>query len=177
MDNDEPLAELNLARHRDLVGRRHEHWARRIAVAVLVVFVALAAANAFGQAPQTSTAASPAARMSVSTPSRIREGLIFQTRVDLTVARTVKKPTLVLSGGWFDGITLNSIEPVPTAQSPAGTGVAMAFPALAAGDHTIVWLQWSANPTNLAWQRGLQMQLRDGSNVLLTMHRTVTVFP
>jgi hypothetical protein len=177
VDDPEPLAELQLARHRDLTGRGREHWGRRLVTAVLLAFVVLAAANAFGQAPTTSTAASPAAGMRVSTPPRVRGGLIFQTRVDITATRSLARPALVLSGGWFDGMTLNSVNPTPVNETPAGAGVALSLSPLNAGSHTSVWLEWSANPTNLAWRRPEVMQLRDRGTVLLRIHRTVTVFP
>ena len=41
-DAQEPLAELQLARHRDLLGRGHEHWGQRIVTAVLVFVVGYA---------------------------------------------------------------------------------------------------------------------------------------
>ncbi len=175
-DRDEPLAELELARHRDLVGRR-EHWGRRAVTAVLVVFVLLAAANQFGQQPSTSRAATANASMTVSTPSRLREGLIFQTRVDLTAGRTLARPSLTLSGGWFDGVTLNSVQPSPMSQASAGPGVVFTFPTLPAGRRMTVWFEWSVNPPTVAWQRGVQITLAARATPLLTLHRSVTIFP
>jgi len=174
-DRDEPLAELELARHRDLVGR-HEHWGRRVVTAVLVVFVLLAAANQFGQQPSTSRVAATSASMTVSTPSRLRQGLVFQTRVDLTATRTLARPSLTLSGGWFDGVTLNSVQPSPASQASAGSGVVFTFPRLSAGRRMSVWFEWSVNPTTVAWQRAERITLADHAPVL-TLHRSVTIFP
>jgi len=70
--DDEPLAGLELARHRDLTGRRWGPLAIRMVIAILATFVILAALNVFGQQPSTSSAASQTARMDVSTPSRLR---------------------------------------------------------------------------------------------------------
>jgi hypothetical protein len=176
-EDGEPLAELELARHRDLEGRRHEHWGGRIVTAVLVVFVLLAAANQVGQQPSTSTAAAASATVTLSTPSRLRGGLIFQTRIDITARRTIHQPTLILSGGWFDGMTLNSVQPGPAAQAAVGSGVTLAYPPLLAGRSMTVWLEWSVNPTNLAWDRSEQISLADHAATLLTLHRSVTVFP
>ena len=176
-DAQEPLAELELARHRDLVGRGHEHWGRRIVTAVLVAFVLLAATNQFGQQPSTSTASASAAAVTVSTPSRVRGGLIFQTRVDITARRTIRQPTLILSGSWFDGMTLNSVQPGPTSQASVGSALTLAYPRLPAGRSMTIWLEWSVNPTNLAWDRSEQLALADQATTLLTVHRSVTVFP
>lgn len=175
--HDEPLAELRLDRHRDLAGRHRELWGRRAVTAILVVFVLLAAANSFGQRPSSAEALGPAAGLVVSTPSTVRGGLIFQTRVDITARREIAHPTLVLGGGWFDSMTLNSVQPGPTDQASRGAGVTLAYPKLGAGGRMTVWLEWSVNPTNLAWRRPEHIQLDDGDSPLVDLTRTVTVFP
>lgn len=175
----EPLEQLSLARHRDLEGR---HWAvavwlRRVVTVILFVFVALAAVGLFGQQPTTHESSSSLADLRVSTPSRLRGGLIFQTRVDLTARQTLAHPTVVLSGGWFDGMTLNSVQPAPADQTPAGAGSTFAYPELPAGRTLTVWFEWSANPTNLTWRRPLALAVADGARTLLTQTSTVTVLP
>lgn len=137
----------------------------------------LALANQFGQQASTSRASGRAARMTVSTPSRLRGGLIFQTRIDVTATRPIAQPALVLSGGWFDGMTLNSVQPPPASQSPVGSGVSLIYPRLAAGRSMTVWLEWSVNPTNLAWTRAELIELADHSTPLLSIRRSVTIFP
>ncbi len=176
-DTEEPLAELELARHRDLVGRRWGPWVVRGIVAVLAIFVALAAANQFGQQPSTSTASAPGAGLRVSTPSRLRGGLIFQTRVDIRALRDIRRPTLVLGGGWFDGMTLNSYQPPAANQASRGSAVTFAYAPLRAGRRMTVYLEWSVNPTNLAWSRTLPIALDDGAAPLVGLTLHVTVFP
>jgi hypothetical protein len=175
----EPLTELSLARNRDLEGR---HWAwasrsRRVITGLLVLFVVLAAGNAFGQRPSSHTSVSPAATLTVSTPAHLRGGLIFQTRVDITAHRDIATPTVTLSGGWFDGMTLNSVQPGPAKQASAGQGATFTYPPLAAGRTMTVWFEWSVNPTNLAWRRPAVTDITDGSRTLVAQHSTVTVFP
>jgi hypothetical protein len=176
-DGDEPLAELRLARHRDLVGRRVGPWVIRTVIALLTVYVGLAALNAFGQQTSTSRAEDRTATLRVSTPERLRGGLIFQTRVDVETVRRIAKPTLVLGGGWFDGMTLNSYQPPATAQAARGSAVTFSYPPLVAGGHMTVWLEWSVNPTNLAWSRPQPIELDDGSTRLVGLVPSVTVFP
>jgi hypothetical protein len=173
----EPLAELSVARHRDLVGRTWEQRTRTVVTALLLGWVVLAAVNVLGQQPSTTVASGASARMAVSTPERLRGGLIFQTRVDITALAPIAKPTLVLGGGWFDGMTLNSTQPGPAAQAARGTAVTFAYPGLAAGYHMTVWFEWSANPTNLAWSRAEPMRLDDGSTTLVSASPSVTVLP
>jgi hypothetical protein len=164
-------------RHRDLVGRRRERWGRQIVTVILVVFVLLAAGNVFGQRPSSSRAAGTAATLAVSTPSALRGGLIFQTRVDVTATSAISHPTLVLGGGWFNGMTLNSVQPGPLDQRSHGDAVTLTYPPLAPGGQMTVWLEWSANPTNLAWSRPEQLTLADGASPLVSVTRHVTVFP
>jgi hypothetical protein len=178
-EQSEPLTELSLARHRDLEGR---HWvwaprARQLITALLVLFVVLAAGNAFGQRPSSHTSVSPAATLRVSTPAHLRGGLIFQTRVDITAHRDIAIPTVMLSGGWFDGMTLNSVQPGPAKQASAGQGATFSYPPLAAGRTMTVWFEWSVNPTNLAWQRPTLTDISDGGTTLVAQRSTVTVFP
>jgi hypothetical protein len=175
--DDEPLAQLRLQRHRDLVGRRLGPIVVRGIVVLLTAFVLLAALNTFGQKPATSQAAGGGVRLDVSTPARLRGGLIFQTRVDVSASRRIGKPTLVLGGGWFDGMTLNSYQPPAVAQASRGSAVTFVFPPLRAGGHMTVWLEWSVNPTNLAWERPESLVLDDGTTRLLGVHPNVTVFP
>jgi hypothetical protein len=174
---DEPLAELRLDRHRDLQGRHRELWMRRVVTAAFAAFILLAAANVFGQRPSSARAAGPAATLEVSTPATLRGGLIFQTRIDVTATNAISHPTLVLGGGWFDGMTLNSIQPGPADQATRGGGVTLAYPPLGRGARMTVWLEWSANPTNLAWNRAEQIVLADGASPLVSVTRHVTVFP
>ena len=78
---------------------------------------------------------------------------------------------------WFDGMTLNSYQPPAVAQASRGSAVTFVFPPLRAGGHMTVWLEWSVNPTNLAWQRPESLVLDDGPTRLLGVHPDVTVFP
>ncbi|HEY2788222.1 MAG TPA: hypothetical protein VGI72_02140 [Gaiellales bacterium] len=175
--DDEPLAELRLQRHRDLVGRRFGPLVVRGIVATLTLFAVLAALNVFGQRPATSQADERGVRLVVSTPARVRGGLIFQTRIDVHTSRRIAKPTLVLGGGWFDGMTLNSYQPPATAQTPRGSAVTFTYPPLHERGHMTVWLEWSVNPTNLAWSRPESIALDDGATRLVDLTRTITVFP
>ncbi len=176
----EPLDEISLARHRDLAGG-HWVWGRwlRIAIiAVLCLFLAAALLNQFGQRPEQVSVTSPAATLNVSTPHHLRGGLIFQTRIDVVAHRPIAKPTIELAGGWFDGITLNSAQPGPASQSGTGSGGAtFVYPPLPAGRTLTVWLEWSVNPTTVAWRRDEPVVVADGTTALVRGSQTVTVMP
>ena len=168
---------LAIDRHRDWRGRGRYLWVKRAITAALVVFVAAALLNVFGQRTVASTAQTPSATLKLTTPHDVRLGLIYQTRIDITAHRTLRHPVLRLSSGWFDGSTLNSAEPSAVSETPSGSGVALAYPALTAGRTMSVFMEWSANPTAPAWNRPQQIALLDGRTPILQRTIHVTVFP
>jgi hypothetical protein len=181
-DHDQPPSPLippglALDRHRDWHGRERYLWVNRVITGALVVFVAAALLNVFGQRTVASTAQTPSATLTLTTPHDVRLGLIYQTRIDITAHRTLRHPVLTLSSGWFDGSTLNSAEPSPLSETPRGSGVAFAYPGLAAGRTMSVFMQWSANPTAPAWNRPQLIALMDGNTPILQRTIHVTVFP
>jgi|tagenome__1003787_1003787.scaffolds.fasta_scaffold20895190_2 hypothetical protein len=168
---------LALERHRDWQGRGRYVWVKRVITGVLVVFVAAALLNVFGQRTVASTVQAPSATLTMTTPHAVRLGLIYQTRIDITAHRTLRHPVLTLSPGWFDGSTLNSTEPSPLSEASSGSGVAFGYARLAAGRTMSVFMEWSANPTAPAWRRAQEIRLLDGRTPILQHTIHVTVFP
>ena len=121
---EEPLEQLSLARHRDLEGRHWGllMWLRWGITGVLVIFIVLAATGQLGQSPSTRESSSSAADLSVSSPDRAAR------RADLPDAgrrhrrNAIAHPTIVLDGGWFDGMTLNSVNPRRPTSRPRRAG-------------------------------------------------------
>ncbi len=149
----------------------------RALTALLLAFVVAALFNVFGQRTVTQAATRNGTTMTVTTPHTVRDGLIFQTRIDIATDRALKHPELVLGSGWFDGTTLNSMEPGATSENPRGSGVGFTYPALAAGGHMSVFLEWNANPTHPAWNRRQTIQLFDSGRLVVDRTVTVKVFP
>jgi hypothetical protein len=170
------LDRLDLGRHRDLEGRGHEPWIRRIGLALLAGFLMLALANVFGQRQATSAATSPAASLSVSSPSRLRGGLLFTSRFTVLAHRTIARPTLVLDRGWFEQMTFNAIAPNPMSQSTQNGKVTLTFARMEAGQTLLVWISWQVDPTNVG-RRSEDVALQDGPRRLAGIQRTITVYP
>ena len=63
-----------LGRHRDLQGRQHQVWVRRVILAAIAVVPLLGLFNFFGQRPTDTQAAGQAATLSLSAPERARGG-------------------------------------------------------------------------------------------------------
>ena len=165
-----------LKRHRDLEGRKWHPWIRRVVLSVILAIAAVGLANVFGQVPLTSRAATPAAIVSVYSPSHVRGGLLFTSRFHVTALTNLRKVQLVLSPGWFEGMQVNSMVPQPVSSGSHNGSAILDLGHLAKGASYILWIQFQVNPTNVG-RRSQDVELTDGSRVLMRIHRTVTVFP
>jgi hypothetical protein len=167
---------LTLKRNRDLDGRDRHPVYRRVLLALVAVLPVLALLNVFGQDPSSSAANSPAALLKVTAPHALRGGLIFQVRVDITAHVTLKQPQLVMSRGWWQEMSVNSIEPQPSTESTSNGAVVLTYDKLEAGQSLAVWLYFQVNPTNLGAHQE-NIALYDGQTPLTRIRRSVTVFP
>lgn len=166
-----------LERDRDLDGRGHEIWIRR-ALLTLVLLVPLAALlNAFGQRPQTETSTGAAATLKVSAPLRVRAGLLYQARFTITARRELRRAMLRFDPGWFESLTINTIEPQPESESTDGEGRPIfTLGRIAAGDRFRLFVYYQVNPTNVG-RRSQDVELLDGDAVVAHVDRSITVFP
>jgi hypothetical protein len=167
---------LDPARHVELDGRRGQPLIRRGFLVVLGVVVLLALANTFGQHPSTSRASTGFATLEVQSPSRLRGGLIFQTRITVHARTAIAHPALVLQKGWFESMSVNSMVPDPTTQTALDGNVRLAFPRIAAGGTSTFWIYFQVNPTNVG-RRSENVTLLGGPGQRLEVRRSLTVFP
>jgi hypothetical protein len=166
---------LTLRRNRDQAGRT-EVWIRR-SLLVLVALVLLAGLlNVFGQRPETTEAASPAASLKVYAADHVRGGLYYEARFTVTARRDLKRATLVLDSGWAEGITINTIEPSPVGEASRDGKLVFELGHIPAETSYIFFLQLQVNPTNVG-RRSQDVALYDGDTFLTSVDRTVTVFP
>src|SRR5947208_16929886 len=108
---------IDLERQRELTGRALEPWVRRAALAVFAAIAIAALAGAIGQRGGRDAAAAPAAKLEVAGPSRVRGGLYFQALITVRAHRAIQHPQLVLNRSWFDGLTINTMEPQASQES------------------------------------------------------------
>jgi hypothetical protein len=169
--------QIVLKRHRDLDGRAWEIWLRRGLFALLPILAVLGLLNVFGQRPATTTAnASGAASFKLYAPSTVRSGLLWQARFHITAQRDLKRATLVLSPGWLEGMTVNTIEPSPVSEASNNGRISLDLGHIPAGDSYLLFMQFQTNPTNVG-HRDASVTLKDGDTTLLHVHRTITIFP
>jgi hypothetical protein len=174
---DVPVPEgIVLARHRDMRGRGWHVWVRRGLLALVGLFVVAALLNTFGQRPSTTRASSPEADLKVYAPERVRGGLLWEARFTIRANEDVKKATLVLGEGWLEGNTINTIEPSPIGEGSRNGSLTLTLGHIPKGQRFELYMQFQTNPTNLG-HRNADVQLQDGEKLVLSIHRTIWIFP
>jgi len=168
--------QIVLKRDRDLEGRGWQIWVRRGLFLLLPILALLGLLNLFGQHPTTTTKAAGAASLKLSAPPRVRSGLIYQARFHITAQRELKQATLVLSPGWLESMTLNTVEPSPVNEASDNGRLSLDLGHIPAGSTYLLFMQFQTNPTNVG-HRDASVTLKDGDQTLLQIHRTITVFP
>jgi hypothetical protein len=167
---------LDAARHRDLRGRAQHPWWRRGGLAVFVAIGLAALLNVFGQESSSGTAAGQTGALTVRGPTHLRGGLLYQVRFTVESRGELKAPKLVLSPGWFDGLTMNTLEPSPSQEGSRNGSVVFSLQAMSPGERQVVWTQWQVNPTRIGSRR-VHVDLYDGGTPIAQIRRTMTVYP
>jgi hypothetical protein len=168
--------QLTLARHRDLVGRERRPFIRWAVLAALGLLCLLGLLNAFGQRPHTHTASAAGVELEVYSPDRVRSGLFFMSRFTIRAEREIETATLLLDPGWVEGITLNTIVPAPVREANRDGKIAFELGRVPAGTEHVFFLHFQVNPTEVG-RRPQHVQLLDGETPLLSVDRTVTIYP
>ena len=166
-----------LKRHRDLEGMREAPWPRRVIVGAIVVFAVLGLANVFGQRPVGATADTTEASLSLNAPDHLRGGLLFSARFHITAHHDVKDAVLVLDQGWAEGMAINTTEPSPIGEASRDGKLSFDLGHIPAGRSYVLYTQFQANATNVAWRRPAGVTLFDGPTRLLHIDRRVTIYP
>jgi hypothetical protein len=166
-----------LKRHRDLDGMRETLWPRRIILGAVALFAVLGLLNVFGQRPVNASADSPAASLKLNAPDHLRGGLLFSARFHIAAHRDVKDAVLVLDQGWAESMAVNTIEPSPVGEASRDGKISLDLGHIPAGQAYVLYMQFQANATNVAWRRPAGVTLLDGSTRLLHIDRKVTIYP
>jgi hypothetical protein len=167
---------LLLKRHRDLEGRRHGSWARRVLIVAVGVLPLLALLNVFGQRPATSTAATAAARLQVYAPTSVRGGLMYVARFRIDALHDLKNVELILAPGWADQYTVNGITPQPIGEGSDNGRLVFRLGHVPKGRHYTLFVSLQVNPTNVG-HHGQTVWLYDGQKQLAVLHREITIWP
>lgn len=169
-------AGLTRERHRDLAGREQRPWSRRLLLTTLALFCIGALLNAYGQAADIDTVRGDGAELEIKAPERVRGGIYYEMRFEVRAERELREAVLVLGHGWFEGITINTVEPSPVGEASRNGDISFQLGHVPAGERHVLWLQAQVNPTTVS-RREATVELLDGGRRLLSHHRTLTVFP
>lgn len=169
-------AGLSVERNVELDGSGRGVVVRRLLVAALAVVPLAGVLGLFGQRPTTSTAESEAATLSVSSPTRLRGGLLFTTRFHIHTRRSLTNAVLVLDPGWFEGMQVNNMTPTPRSELSTGGAIRLVLGRIPPSDDALLFIQFQVNPTYVG-RRSQDVRLVDGPRQLVEIRRTVTVFP
>ncbi len=167
---------LTLKHHRDLVDRERRPIVRRVLVGLLAAILVLGLLSVFGQSVRVSAAESPAARLEVSAPTKIRGGIFFQARFRIQAVEEIEKATIVLDPDWLEDITLNTVEPSPVGEASRDGRIALELGRIPAGDEHRLYLHFQVNPTALG-TRSQDVDLYDGERLLVSLDRDALVWP
>ena len=88
----------------------------------------------------------------------------------------MRNALLQLSPGWNEGMQINTIEPEPIAEASRNGDMLFTLGHIPAGRKHRLFMQFQVDPTNVGRRRA-DVTLYDGAEKLLTIERTVTVYP
>jgi hypothetical protein len=162
--------------HVDLRGQHREQWLRRGVLLIVLGFVVAGLVGVFGQRGVEDRVTGAAATFEVEAPGALRSGLMYQARFEVVARERITTPILVLDDGWFDGTTINSLEPSPVAELERNGHVLLVYDPLDAGERLTIYMEPQVNPTTTG-ERSQDVALNDGGRVLARVERSVTVFP
>jgi len=168
--------QIVLKRHLDLEGPGFHRRVRHAILLLIAIFLVLGLFNLFGQRPVGRTADSSKAKLELYVPNRVRGGLLYEARFTITAHSDVKRALLQLGTGWNEGMQINTIEPSPLGESSRNGDMLFTIGHIPAGQKYRFFMQFQVDPTNIGRRRA-DVTLYDGGAKLLTIHRTVTVFP
>lgn len=169
---------LSVERNLDYEGRirRHAPWVRRALLCAVTAIPVLALIGVFGQHPSTTSASSSAASLSITAPTRLRGGLMFQALIKVTPRREIHHLQLVFDAGWWESMAVNSIKPEPERETSRDGKIVLEYGAWPAGKELVCWLNFQVNATNVG-KRSENVSLEDSGETLASVHRSLTIFP
>ena len=168
--------QIVLKTHRDLEGLAWTVWIRRGVIALLTALIILALLNVFGQRPSSVRADATQASLQVYAPSHLRGGLLYMARFTISAHQEVKKAMLVLDSGWAESAQINTIEPSPVDEASDKGRLSFDLGHIPAGDKYRLFMEFQINPNNVG-NRDQDVELLDGKTHILTIHRSVFVYP
>ena len=149
---------------------------RYVVVGLLGAFLLLGLLNVFGQRPETISATSEKADLELYAPDRLRGGLLYEARFTITAHEKLTHAVLRLQSGWTESQQMNTIAPSPLAEASRNGDLLLTLGEVPKGQKHVLFIEFQVNPTNVG-RRSADVVLYDGDERLLTIERTIRVFP
>ena len=167
---------IDLRTHRDLQSWAFNRPTRYVILALVAAVCVAGLFNLFGQRPSTATAENAKATLELTSPERVRGGLLFQARFTITAHEALTHVVLQLAPGWSEGMQMNTIEPSPIAEGSRDGKLVLELGHVPKGSKYILFIQLQVNPTNVG-RRSQDVAIYDGETLVSTIDRTITIFP
>jgi hypothetical protein len=165
-----------LRRHLELQSYGFNRPVRYALLTLIGAFLILGLFNVFGQHPITDTATSAKADLELYAPDRLRGGLLYEARFTIRAHEDLKHAVLRLQSGWAESQQMNTIEPSPVAETSRNGDLIFTLGPVKKGQKYVLFIEFQVNPTNVG-RRSADVALYDGDERLLTIERTLKVFP
>lgn len=154
----------------------HRH-ASPVSFVILAAIIALALSGLAGGQPSPLRSQDlGAAQLEVKTPSVIRNGEFFETRIRIEAAHDISDAVLAVSPSLWTDMTINTMIPAAAEESFEDGAYRFSYGQLRAGETLVVKIDGQINPPLFAGTRG-EIALFDGERRLGGMPLHIKVFP
>jgi len=159
------------------VAPRGGQWRRWIAITLLATVMLAALFGVFGGGKvRPIVADAPAARLEVATPRVIRNGMFFETRVQITARQPIDKAVVTVSRSLWRDMTINTMIPAASEEAVKDDAFTFDYGPLAAGETLAIKIDGQINPPLFAGTTG-RIALLDGERELVAAPISITVLP
>jgi len=148
-----------------------------ISLLVLGTLLAFALTGALaGDRSTRRTLEALAARMEVTSPTRLRNGLFFETRIAVTARVDLREVVIAVPPDLWHDMTINTLMPAPADETFADGRYRFSYGKLAAGDRLVMKFDGQINPPLTRGTRG-DIALFDGDRMIGSVPLSATVLP
>ena len=161
-------------RHKSGDSNRHVIWWR---VGLIGLILVAALVGLLGGAPApTRQATNAAATLTVTTPQRLRNGVLFETRVSAMARRPIADAVIAIPAGMWRDMTINSMIPAPAEEEFVDGEFRFHYGPLGAGETLTLKVDGQVNPPRYGGGSG-RMRLLDGEAELAALPLSLKVIP
>ena len=162
------------AEHLDRKRSGASSWMRLAAIGALPL---LALAGLLGGTPaETSGARNDAAVVTVRSPQILRNGLLFETRIEVLARRPIDDAVIAIPARYWRDFTINTMIPAATEEEFKDGEYRFHFDRLEAGDRLMFKIDGQVNPPHLGRDMG-NIRLLDGETEVAVLPFGQTVLP